>query len=462
MKAPHLHPDRFRISWDGPGLFYLNYEAANPRYGRATQRGGDPRLFWSELKPDFFPSKERTDAKAKPAKPWPALPPGKIVVWADTENQRRCALPLLPHLPDAIHCSFREGADLRLTYEQPNEAGRRFRWTLARAWLFSGGYWKRSLASMPQSYRWACGHFFTFREWFRESRPALVLVANDHSTAHRACSLAAKSLGIPTAFLQHASTGEEPAPLHYDLAFLDSETDLERYREREPWMTDHCRAFVQGNPQHDPSVEVRRSFPKDSTVGLCVSSEPELRAAIDLSRLAAEAGWKAMVRPHPSFALQAATFVAGMEDIRLSDSKSESTLSFLEQVTCVVSGLSSIIRDAVIAGRTALLYEPFRRAAGDWYGFEKAGLCALLADADAFRGYLAAPSSFAPSAETVRRFHASFGTPWEGQSALVVAGVIRRFLSGGDPAGGDAFMPGPTWGEKGKLEIYRLAEAGRA
>ncbi len=294
------------------------------------------------------------------------------------------------------------------------------------------------------SYRWAAdtylhafGLYVRLSRLLAKHRPLLVVVANDHLPFERCLVFAARDLGVPTAFVPHASVTSDFPPLMFGHAFLEGLDMLEKYRAAGPVAGD---VYLSGVPKQR-SAGATRMPSKDGRLRVCVClnfHDPDDRVDEVLQALSQVEDLELSVRAHPRTPsgkradLEARTMAVRA---RWSDAKKEPSDTMLVRTDVVVAGDSAVHLEAAIAGVSPVCYD-FDRSRTDWYGFVKNGLTPLVDELKALLGHIehvrASPDD--PRARA-SRYNATVGTPHEGRSAELVAGTLaavarRQFPSG--------------------------------
>lgn len=254
-------------------------------------------------------------------------------------------------------------------------------------------------------------------------RPALLVLSSDHASLARAAMAAARTLGIPTAFIPHAGVTKGLPALAFDYAFLDGLYAAERYAERG---RSSAIQYLAGTPRLDPVVRAPRVY--ERRVGMTVSLGADTSACIDLMAEMAQAlpAGAVIVRPHPREPDRVRYVEAAARlGCVYSDARTEPIGEFLSRADIVICGDSNIILEAKVAGSWVVFFDP-RPTCFDQYGYLADGLpnarCRTTAEVANF--VLSPLTQEPPPAEGLDRFMATIGTPWLGKASVLVAQTL--------------------------------------
>ncbi|MFZ5969967.1 MAG: hypothetical protein ACOYXA_00075 [Bacteroidota bacterium] len=275
----------------------------------------------------------------------------------------------------------------------------------------------------------AQGWLEAFQRIVKTFRPEAIVFSNDHSMVPRALFYAAKSAGIPTIYVQHASISPYMPPLEFDLSLLEGNDALEKYRAKGI----DGRVLLIGVPKMDHFIQRKRTIPAPfiRTVGIAfntVDSHEKIRTLIDFLHKGS-ARLKFVIRPHPKdyrpLPLPTSSFFS------YSDSKSESPADFILRCDLIIAGDSSIHLEARLLNVDSIYYNLSEsQSTYDLYGYLQTGLVKEFSDAGQilayFEGYR--PEEVEHFFPVIQRYHAGFATEVEGASSLTAIQAIDRFL----------------------------------
>lgn len=271
--------------------------------------------------------------------------------------------------------------------------------------------------------------------------PEFVITANDHNVPNRCMLAVAHHLGIKTAYLQHASVSNIFPALRVNYAFLDGQYALDTYRQCESNQPNTRRnvpvpeVILSGQKKH---LRIMRNSNADA-VGVALNALDDSAAAIEFIKALVAEGVNVRLRWHPGQAPRDTqayrdTFGRG-ERVTLSDPKQETISDFMEQISWLIAGSSSIHLEAAVAGVVPIYYELTPPESSDYYGYVKHGLAQL---ADSVEGVLELiklkHERQSPNEGAVRYYSSTYLTEWDGREGeLVAESLVRLSVGAGLP-----------------------------
>lgn len=183
------------------------------------------------------------------------------------------------------------------------------------------------------------------------ARPFHLAVMSSHSNPHGiALNLVAHRFGVPIVLITHGMPIVPLARLDYDVAIHECEASRRIYEDA------GCRMhYALIKSRRSDHRQLRLPLPVESlTIGMFLSKDPvEAFVVSCLRALLSDAGVKSVVvRPHPVNLWRGLdTFIASLGDSRVAVRSSASLADDLEPCDLVVAGNSTVLLDAVIAGR---------------------------------------------------------------------------------------------------------------
>jgi hypothetical protein len=217
------------------------------------------------------------------------------------------------------------------------------------------------------------GYYARYLDLFKQSRFHLAVMSS-HSNPHGiAFNLAARKYGVPVVLVTHGMPVRPVARLAYDLAVVHCEA------ARQTYLHEGCRierVLIHGRRQdHRPMPA--KALPAHLCVGifLCKDvNEARLRALVE--HLLADARVaRVLVRPHPkNLWLGLDEWLAAHNDPRLQRNSGGSVASDLAATDIVLAGNSSVLVDAVTAGRPAAYVSGLDHGSHDLHQFVARGL----------------------------------------------------------------------------------------
>jgi hypothetical protein len=193
------------------------------------------------------------------------------------------------------------------------------------------------------------GYYMRFVAIFRGSRVVLAVTSN-HSNAHGiAFTLAAQRCGVPVALITHGMPVRPVARLSYDVSAVHCEAARQTYREAG---CDMGRVFVHGRRQHYAAMPAS-PLAERLVVGVFLCKDVnEGRLCAVIERLLANGRVsRILVRPHPTNLWAGLDAWIESRGARVHRSSSGLVFSDIAASDIVLAGNSSVLVDAVTAGR---------------------------------------------------------------------------------------------------------------
>jgi hypothetical protein len=199
---------------------------------------------------------------------------------------------------------------------------------------------------------------------------------SSHSNPHGiALNAAASRFGIPVVLITHGMPVRPIARLHYRLAILECAAAQRVYDDAGCRM-DHV--VIKSRRRDYTPLPAKDHWPDGwKTVAICLSKDPaEARVLACLRMLLADRRVRrVLVRPHPvNLWRNLSTAVDSLADPRIELRPAGSLTSFLEECDVVLGGNSTVLLDALIAGRPACYVRGFDHGPLDVQDFVRDGL----------------------------------------------------------------------------------------
>lgn len=272
-----------------------------------------------------------------------------------------------------------------------------------------------------------------FQRIIGKLKPAFVIVSNDHNPANRCLLAVAHFLGIKTVYLQHASISSLFPALRVNYAFLDGQFALDTYRGCEcnqPLNNRNVpipKVYLTGQKKH----LTRLKSSERNAIGLALNALDDTHEAVNLVKHLAEAMQRVVVvRLHPGLPIRTIRYyTAALEkhhQVRISSPTIEPVSAFMESISLLVSGNSSIHLEAALAGVVPVYYELTQSEIPDYYGYVKHGLAVQVKSAEEILRLASRVGDFVPNIEAVRYYSATYLTEWEGYEGDLVAECLCR------------------------------------
>lgn len=256
-----------------------------------------------------------------------------------------------------------------------------------------------------------------------KTRPKLFLISNDHHPTYQQWMLAARHLGVPIAYIQHASVSDRfPAPL-YDHALLDgmaaSEIYESIYTKHDKWPQNIFLVGQQKSIQHSKGTQIGIGVNRLDTL------DDVFAMALSLETKNITLRWHPGQDPKQAEAIQ---IFAATHGFMTSDPNKETPGVFLSTLSHLIAGNTSLILEAGLA-KVSPIYWTTQTEDNDYYGFVKNGVAA--------DGTLTDPSILIKQNHTddtaLRYYSASVGTPFEGHEGKCSADALLSLLGKKQP-----------------------------
>ncbi len=193
--------------------------------------------------------------------------------------------------------------------------------------------------------------YYTRYSQLLAARSSQLAVMSSHSNPHGiALNLVARRFGVPIVLITHGMPIRPLARLHYDVAIHECEASKRIYAHA------GCRmGYTLIKSRRAEHAPMRLPVPVENlTIGVFLSKDPvEERVVCCLRALLSDAGLKRLVvRPHPVNLWRGlGRCMRSLGDPRVTASPSAPLSDDLAQCDLVVAGNSTVLLDAVVAGR---------------------------------------------------------------------------------------------------------------
>lgn len=406
----------------------LNYSSSSENLGRYTYLA-PPK--WKRGLPvalALFVAKWIRAAFSNARAPsWRSLEGKRLLVGIWSLNQHQSLKPVLEGLEDAgLLALHRDIEGPQFPEFRAFGASLPYLPVLLKQKSKAEGYRRKGFTHDFDRYLLAYGYFITALRLLNKIKPTLVLVANDHTMETRTLEYAASQLGIPTAYVQHASVSTRFPPLSFDFAFLDGRDAAEKYDRP---TSGKPRVFLTGIPKADEARKRVRQRTELNCIGVCVNALDPIEAVKgfveDLQVLAPQV--QLLLRPHPS---DMRPWKQALPDIGFSDARAEPPFDFLDRVDAVITGPSNIALEAALVGVRAVFVD-FGKRGRDSYGFVERGICTRADTAAAALNAVMLDRNPHDIAGPLRDYCATINTEYDGRSSELVRELIMEALQEG-------------------------------
>ncbi|HET6977406.1 MAG TPA: hypothetical protein VFI24_13840 [Pyrinomonadaceae bacterium] len=221
-------------------------------------------------------------------------------------------------------------------------------------------------------------YYTRYLEIFQNSQFDLAVMSS-HSNPHGlAFNLVAQKCGVPIVLITHGMPIRPVARLSYDLAVVHCEAAKKIYGE------EGCRmAHVFSHGRRQDYAPMPSRLPEQLTVGIFLCKDVnEKRLQALVTRLLSETNvFGIRIRPHPkNLWVGLADWVAAQHESRLGLSSGAAVRHDVESVDVVLAGNSSVLIDAVTAGRPGGYIVDLDHGPRDLHSFVECGLIYSTAD----------------------------------------------------------------------------------
>ena len=350
-------------------------------------------------------------------------PPQDGAVWiARLSNERRAIEPFLPFTQDL------QWSELRFT-SPPDAAGlRSFVRHVESRRIFK---LVRRLKHRYEFFRILrvvelIGYYTRYLEIFQNGRFNLAVTSN-HSNPHGvAFNLAARKCGIPVVLITHGMPVRPIARLVYDLAVVHCEAARQIYE------ADGCRikrVLTHGRRQHYAPMPTELPLPPLKVgIFLCKDVNEKSLQALVTHLLSRRDVSLIQIRPHPkNLYVELNNWVAAQNNPRVCLSSGGSVFYDIQSVDLVLAGNSSVLIDAVTAGRPAGYIPELDHGPHDLHQFVQHGLIYPIRDSN-WNPDLMLRFYNAPGWPNILRHFANIDDV-EVTIAMQMAGAIRDLLA---------------------------------
>lgn len=217
------------------------------------------------------------------------------------------------------------------------------------------------------------GYYARYLDIFRRGNFTVAVVSN-HSNPHGiAFQAAARRCGVPVVLITHGMPVRPVARLAYDLAVVHCEAARQTYVE------EGCRidkVIIHGRRQnYAPMPEDNPPEKLRAGVFLCKDVNENRLQTLMENLLADRRVSRVLVRPHPkNLFLEFYDWLASLNDSRVERSSSDSVFSDLRATDVVFAGNSSVLIEAVTAGRPGVYVPDLDYGSPDLHRFVERGL----------------------------------------------------------------------------------------
>ena len=271
------------------------------------------------------------------------------------------------------------------------------------------------------------GLFESYKRELKKYTPKAIFFANDHNATARALLLAAKSLNIPTIYLQHASITEYFPPLEFDLSLLEGKDTLSKYKKigNIPG-----RIELIGMPKFDKFIPYRNFEKNIKNIGISIGLGDDLLKVEELLEKIKNyfPQIRLSIRPHPGESRN----IEGLKKLTnyYSDSKKEHVFSFLQKIDINIAANTSTHLEAVLMNIPSLFY-PFEenKERYDDYSYVKNKLVDEFKTIESIVQWIEKYKNNRPEVlQKAKYYNSVIGTKFDGKSSELAIKYITAFL----------------------------------
>lgn len=233
------------------------------------------------------------------------------------------------------------------------------------------GYHKTVFRSRYYNFHLRLGQYRHLLSIFSKSKNLKYYIAsNDHSGMSQVGFVAAKTAGIKTVYIQHASVSDKFPPLDVDYAFLEGEDAKAKYLAVGPT---NAKIELIGTMKYDKYLQRGDLEKPGPLIGVCLGIichdfDQNFALCEELTRLKKPFS----LRFHPAVD-QSIRKKFSESGWAISEPEDETALDFIMRCHTIVSGDSNILLEAIILKRRPLYFASDGEGL-DYYGFLKAGI----------------------------------------------------------------------------------------
>lgn len=270
------------------------------------------------------------------------------------------------------------------------------------------------------------GYYPLAQEYLQHYQVKVLVLSSDQGEFHRCLLLNAKTMGIKSIYVQHASVAKGFPKLIASYSFLDGQESLEKYLYAgQP----EGEVFLSGGVRFDPVFQQYQTkhTEKVETIGIAINMLDDFEEVKKLCVALLSQHYRLVLRPHPRYGSLDAAWLAENK-IAFSDPHAETSFDFISKIDLMVSNESSIHLDAAMMRCPTLVYNFSTHPVLDYYSYLKRGLTTLAEDHQQLFQKLEHPKALLPSIEKLQYYNASIGTPSESSVGQTIADFIHQLI----------------------------------
>ena len=353
----------------------------------------------------------------------------KLWLYLDTTNQYNATKELLPHLPEYAVLGNNPHSAYRFKEWKTYLLSTPFIIPMLKYYFSTTGYARRSTKHYFFRIWHTYGLYIAQKSLLMKQQPALLILVNDHVNRHRCMNLAARKLGIKTAYIQHAPIRSGLPPLNFNFAILEGLDSVAKY-EREDEST---KIYLAGIAKADQYVKNPNLQPSIQHLGICSNDWHDIQTLGDVISIIVQElpELEITFRPHPGDYERRNDWksMAELLHLKWSDPVNESGLEFLNGKDAVLSDDSGIHLEAALRNILPIHYD-FLGEKLDFYGFIASGLVFAATDTDHLIALLKGFMQDKPDVkQRAQPYCHTLKNRFEGRSSELIAELISDLLS---------------------------------
>lgn len=269
----------------------------------------------------------------------------------------------------------------------------------------------------------AYGTYKVINQLLRKRQIKVMVFANDHIMVNRCLIELAAEYGIKTLYTQHASVAESFPSLSFSYSFLDGLDSYIKYKACGPITG---QVFLSGSPRFDFITKLKGQTNK-SAVGIAVNELDSIELLQDLCKyLTCNLNEQIIVRPHPAMEKMSIWSELEKEGYEISYPTKENSFEFANRVRLLIANESGIHLDANLMRTPSVLYNLSTNPVIDVYSYVKNGLMPICSTKEDLLKCIQCGGKI--DIEKISYYNAAFGTTYEGNVNVVIAGFIKCML----------------------------------
>ncbi len=291
--------------------------------------------------------------------------------------------------------------------------------------------WKEMQKSLGySSYFSIYFYLILFQRILLQTRPKLIVMANDHNVDTRCLLFIAKEFGIKTAYIQHAHVGPLFPPLEFDFAFLDGEIAYNIYKQIGSVNSQVVLSGIQKDLPNNPQLAAVKKKNLGMALNLIDSWE---KVRVFLDKLID--GVKVDIRLHPAMnERDVPEYVGKHKRVEGIHSAKNIPLGvFFARIGELVAGSTSLHLEASLCRITCFYYNfgISTSETEDVYGFVKQGIIFLWKEQMFVQDKKIQNVFDCPEwINKLQRYSETFGTEYEGRENEYVACNLMNIIDG--------------------------------